>query len=228
MDRLEALEKEVKNLKTALDNHISEYERYNKYEANAQEEEITQKLFDHLDNNRILRSVNNHTNFRISKKLIDCEGNFITDLDGFIIFKDNTKTLNFQFQPELIIIEAKHHVTRNKVLEKQNQISRIRYILDTMDDTILEKKCSKRYLKMVASLKKAGLNKDTFIQVYIGGLWWEEDAINECNIQHFNRIILSGNRYKIIDKYSQFTMIGGSNYKYVSLINDDLIPWKNR
>lgn len=74
------LQKDVRNLHIRLKNledtfakHISEYESYNKYESNAQEEEIKEKLIEHLSKNNVLRKVYDKTHFRISKNIVDCE-----------------------------------------------------------------------------------------------------------------------------------------------------------
>ncbi len=260
IDNVKQLSDNVKKLDDALKTHIYEYENYHKHESNAQEEEITEKLIEHLSKNNVLRKVRDKTHYRISKNLVDCEGNIITELDGLIIFKDNdqkVKNINIKqlqkdypgikdfssvkdfvekvknnkdndnirikFEPEIMLIEAKHHVTVQKLNEKYNQVNLIKDILRDLDDDYKLYECDKKYTKMVESFKKAGINNNTKINVYIGGLWWDDLAIQKCKTYGFNRIILSGDRYKIIDKYSQMKyMVGGGVCK------DKYINWKKR
>lgn len=54
--------------------------------------------------------------------------------------------------------------------------------------------------------------------------WLDELATSMCKALEFNRIILSGDRYKIIDKYSEMkysTLVGGGRQ-----CKDTYIKWK--
>lgn len=108
----------------------------------------------------------------------------------------------------LVIIEAKHHVTRSKIETKLNQMKRISQYLEWArnppEDAVP---------KFKKNVEAFGFNKySTRVYLYIGGVYWEEDAVQyvqqllASDVKEFIGVAWpSGMRYDVFDMSNMFS-----------------------
>lgn len=119
-----------------------------------------------------------------------------------------TATPGSSIEPNrLVIIEAKHHVTRSKIETKLNQMKLISQYLEWARDPPQD-----AVPKFKKNVEAFGFNKySTRVYLYIGGVYWEEDAVQyvqqllNTDVKEFIGVAWpSGMRYDVFDMSNMF------------------------
>lgn len=128
-------------------------------------------------------------------------------------------TVNTRGDTRLVIVEAKHHVTIDKIKAKLAQMEAIRsYLLRarSLNDGDLDKK----FVKNVQTFKFETYDPQPML--YIGGTYWDPQALDyfqkelftDANLKGFLGIVqTNGSRFSVVDSHSAFAHLdaaGGS------------------
>ena len=176
-DDISDLKDDVNNRFKDVNKKIDELVGYNKQDATGIEQEIGKIIKEHYRETQ--RKDAKFLIFPL-KEFRDYSGNSITQFDyALIAYIDD----NY----DLIIVEAKHHITLIKVFKKIEQIYKLKKILENIkSDTYNDESYHKYYKDDIKTLKDNNFDfrmcKD--ILFYIGGPTWDhnvEEFINKIN-----------------------------------------------
>jgi tetrahydromethanopterin S-methyltransferase subunit G len=182
--------------------YIEELVGYRKNEDIGIEQEISKIIKEHYRDN--YRKDATFIKFPL-KKIYDYTGNPITDYDYSIIAKYKVNDIDIY---DLIIIEAKHHITLIKVLKKLEQIFKIKKIITDFKDKdfIYNPEIYHSYFNNdIETLKNNNiyLKNCNNIYFYVGGPTWDnsaEDFINKIiettTLKDINNISFKTQGYK--------------------------------
>jgi hypothetical protein len=164
------------------------------------------------------------------KTLKNERGEKVAELDGLIIGTNDRVFASkfndeFDFLPSnkiisenktdkiynLYIVEAKHNVTKEKIIDKYDQFNRLKDYFKKINDKykdiikVTENKSQKSLYKFETMIFKFNLHMflEENIHLIIGGPSWQQNALDyykkECkNKKNIYKVQLSGNRYNFI------------------------------
>jgi hypothetical protein len=191
--RMSGLESRMSN----IEKEVKEIKGFQKLEANAIEYELYMLLKTHLRKTHPFLVVNEFPMKRLHDPTTDIE---ITELDSSFlltpikIVPDHSRLIEagITISPPVavsathesifVMAEAKHHLTRNKVMEKLAQFERIRHMFKVASS--LGKDASHSYTKKFVET----VNKHSFLSsihksiLYFGAAYWEIGLLQE--LQH--------------------------------------------
>ena len=182
------LQKELKELKNLTGNIID----YIKKDIDAIENEIGPIIKNHY---LATRKGNVHFKKYPTKQIHTIQGQILTDLDYAIVAYNQEE----QFY-QLIIVEAKHHISQSKINKKLEQVYKIKKLFDGLKHTSLDSNISKLFIRDMNALKKENLDIQMFdpqILFYIGGPTWEDNSVT------YLQNLYNGKAKKLIFKHKQ-------------------------
>ena len=177
---INVIDKRLTNIENDLSITKDNFNKYIKSDATGIEKELGETFQLHFKNilpNSLYKNLN-------SFKLYDCTGNLITELDVCsIIYLHNFDSLNKKNIDQIInfvIIEAKHKITKDKIVEKIFQVHKIINLIKKIP-TIDRLKCHKNFRSMINQfniqnkypLENIPIDK---ILLYIGGPNWKDES----------------------------------------------------
>jgi len=204
------IEKTFKNINLELKN----INGYIKREADIAEIELSDTVFRHL-----CQAFQGHLVIPYSDQLKTIKdpfaGNRLTDFDGLFLLKHKDEK-RFPNKRILVIVEAKHYITVEKVKAKIAQKSKLEDFIKLVNTPEEFAKTLSKFKKVVQATK---LDQVSDVYLYIGGPYWEK-AAHSLALAEYNKektangistigLINIGERYTIKD-FASFAK-GGKN-----------------
>jgi hypothetical protein len=156
----------------SLKGEVAQIKDYINKDANAIENEIGPIIKNHY---RETRKSNVHFMKYPLKKIHDCDGRYITDLDYAVIAYNEDEDFY-----QLIIIEAKHHINYDKINRKIEQIFYIQRWLQNIKNDYVHSDCHAQFYKDIDILERKKIFLKKFneqILFYIGGPSYQQECV---------------------------------------------------
>lgn len=207
---------EIKKSVATLTDRVNELDNYKTHESRAIEYEIT---------NRVKSSLNTRfegftiTKFPLKRLFDPVTDNEITELDGaFLVSSKPTGTI--PVKSYLIIIEAKHFITTDKIETKLLQIYNIHNYLNFAKNIKNPNKQVHVTPLFRKYVEQYNLDQINDIYLYIGGPVWDTDTVKFCTDLNSGKITHLRSK-KVNDKIKKLK----TNEKTIDIIRMSLLNY---
>tara|TARA_Y100000389_G_scaffold204963_1_gene261321 strand:- start:8922 stop:9812 length:891 start_codon:yes stop_codon:yes gene_type:complete len=212
-EEIKDMKDDIKKMKNDISITKDIFNKYIKTDATGIENEIGYTFKKYYLNNISQKSQIKKFNL---KKIFDCDNKIITDIDfSYIIYSSNDT--NIIKEVSFVIIEAKHKITKEKIIKKLQQIHLIRELIDKINNNT----CNKNNT-LVKELNKNQIKLNSNkILFYIGGPNWDDDASQF--VKSINKIENTQSISNIISKVKKSIKIKEDDFSNILYFMKDKI-----